>query len=276
MAESGNPTDKTHVTLDAGSARAIASLLKTMGTDRFAPTLRQALKTFCPFDSMMVTRYPAHGPPVTLFHDLDDIQAAISVQFYETGPYLLDPLYIACKSGRNPGIYRTLDLAPEAFFRSEYFRAFYRNIRIRDEAGVLIRLEDGEWIIVSLALSQRKAGFPSADLDRLKALFPILSAAVERTWSDQEGKDPPGLQRSLEDSFETFGADVLSPRQGEIVRLILQGHSTPSAAAYLGISEGTVKVHRHNAYAKLGVSSQAELFSMATRYFTMPGSGNPG
>lgn len=81
-----------------------------------------------------------------------------------------------------------------------------------------------------------------------------------------EAESPPYLEEKL----DSFGADILSPREAEVVRLVLQGHSTPSAAAYLGISEGTVKVHRHHAYAKLGISSQAELFSMATRFFISP------
>lgn len=274
LQDSANSKQNGQLPLDEGCADAIAPLLKTAGTERFASSLRTFLNAFCPFDSMIVTRYRAKAPPVTLFHDLDDVQAAISVQFYATGPYLLDPLYIACRTGRSAGVYRTLDIAPEAFFRSEYFRTFYRNIRIRDEAGLLIELNGDDWIIISLALSKRKTDFSSPDIDRLKVLFPIISAAVERTWGDREPKDQPGILQALEDSFETFGADVLSPRQAEVVRLILQGHSTPSAAAYLGISEGTVKVHRHHAYARLGVSSQAELFSMATRYFVLPASGS--
>jgi len=223
---------------------------------------------------MLVTRYPANLPPVPLYHDLDDIQAATSVQFYATGPYLLDPLYIACKSGRAPGVYRTLDLAPEAFFRSEYYRTFYRKIRTSDEIGLLIREDGAGWIIVSLALSHRKARFTTEDTERLQNLFPIISAAILRNWgerADSERADDPQL---MEDQFETFGADVLSPREAEIVRLILQGHSSPSAADFLGISEGTVKVHRHHAYAKLGISSQAQLFSMATRHFIGQSSGS--
>ncbi len=260
--------------VEVESAHAIAPLLETVGTARFSIALRHVVKAFCPFDSMLVTRYPANLPPVPLYHDLDDIQAATSVQFYATGPYLLDPLYIACKSGRAPGVYRTLDLAPEAFFRSEYYRTFYRKIRTSDEIGLLIREDGAGWIIVSLALSHRKARFTTEDTERLQNLFPIISAAILRNWgerTDSERADDPQL---MEDQFETFGADVLSPREAEIVRLILQGHSSPSAADFLGISEGTVKVHRHHAYAKLGISSQAQLFSMATRHFIGQSSGS--
>ena len=271
MTELENPNGNRRLPLDEAGAQAIAALVETLETERFAPALRQSIKTFCPFDSMIVTRYPGKGAPVTLFHDLDDVRAAISVQFYATGPYLLDPLYIACRSGREAGVYRTLDLAPEAFFRSEYYRTFYRNIRISDEAGLLIRQGGGDWIIVSLALIRRRERFSPAEIEGLTRLFPVISAAVERHWSNRKDEVQAG---ALEDTLETFAADVLSPREAQIVRLILLGHSTPSAAAYLGISEGTVKVHRHHAYAKLGISSQAELFSMATRHLVMPGSGN--
>nr|WP_290428760.1 LuxR family transcriptional regulator [Defluviimonas salinarum] len=244
--------------------------MENIGRDSFAVSLRRLVDSCCPIDSMIVTRYSENAPPVALYHDLDDVQAAISVQFYATGPYLLDPLYQASRKGHQPGIVRTLDLAPEAFFRSEYYRTFYRNIRISDEAGALIRFDERYWIVVSFALTRRRARFGPAQLARLQTMFPILATAVEMNWGDHNMEPRSADQKFVEDSFESFGADILSPREAEIIRLVLQGHSTPSAAAYLGISEGTVKVHRHNAYAKLGVSSQAELFSMATRHVISP------
>lgn len=252
--------------LDDMLASKIASLMKNVGHESFAVSLRQFVSFCCPFDSMIVTRYSETAPPVALYHDLDDVQAAISVQFYATGPYLLDPLYQACRNGRQPGIVRTLDLVPESFFRSEYYRTFYRNIRVTDEAGALIRFSERDWIVVSFALIRRRSRFGPAQLARLHTLFPIIATAVEMNWGDNGTDLRADNLKFVEDSFETFGADILSPREAEIIRLVLQGHSTPSAAAYLGISEGTVKVHRHHAYAKLGITSQAELFSMATRH----------
>ncbi|MCE5972528.1 LuxR C-terminal-related transcriptional regulator [Sinirhodobacter sp. WL0062] len=250
--------------LDEGRIQAIAGLIEAVGSDRFPAAFRQFIRQVCGFDSLIATRYPANQPPVSLYHDLDDVQAAITVQFYATGPYLLDPLYLACKGGSAPGAYRLLDLAPEAFYRSQYYRAFYRSIRIGDEIGLLIREHASDWIIVSLARGLRQTRFSEQELAQLRQLFPILSVAVLRHWGCKPEAAPEGR---LEDRLETFGVDILSPREAEIVRLILQGHSTPSAAAYLGISEGTVKVHRHHAYAKLGITSQAELFSLATRHF---------
>ena len=46
----------------------------------------------------------------------------------------------------------------------------------------------------------------------------------------------------------------------EFKNLVLRGHSTRTLAEKLRISTDTVKLHRKHAYAKLEVSSQAELF----------------
>jgi DNA-binding CsgD family transcriptional regulator len=41
----------------------------------------------------------------------------------------------------------------------------------------------------------------------------------------------------------------------------LKGHSAEAVGRILGISPGTVRIHRRNIYAKLRISSQGELFS---------------
>lgn len=253
--------------LRADWVTAMANLLATLQTERFPSALRQVIELCCPFNSMLITRYEGLTPPQSLYHDLDDVQAAISVRFYASGPYLLDPLYQACRNRRAPGVYRLAALTPDAFFRSEYFRTFYRNIRVSDELGILIEEAPERWIVVSLARKIREPLFSDQDLAGLTSLYELLTAAIRKNWP-QSGAAGPDLdtEHAVADRLESFGADLLSPREAEIVRLILQGHSTPSAAALLGISEGTVKVHRHHAYAKLGINSQAELFSRATQY----------
>ena len=45
-----------------------------------------------------------------------------------------------------------------------------------------------------------------------------------------------------------------------MIELALLGNSTRLVADKLGISAETVKLHRKHAYAKLDISSQAELF----------------
>lgn len=54
----------------------------------------------------------------------------------------------------------------------------------------------------------------------------------------------------------------LTPREKSIVDLVGDNLRTRAIAEKLGISEGTVKVHLHNAYEKLGVSSRIEIVLM--------------
>lgn len=74
-------------------------------------------------------------------------------------------------------------------------------------------------------------------------------------------------QRSLERPFETSAPGLnsvlaplgVSPREAEIVGLILKGFSNKEIAARLFISVDTVKKHTYNVYKKLGVQNRLQL-----------------
>jgi DNA-binding NarL/FixJ family response regulator len=54
-------------------------------------------------------------------------------------------------------------------------------------------------------------------------------------------------------------SETLTPREIEIVRMVAQGLRNRTIAVRLSITEGTVKVHLHNIYEKLGVDGRLEL-----------------
>ena len=56
-----------------------------------------------------------------------------------------------------------------------------------------------------------------------------------------------------------FGAG-LTPREREIVVLVLEGHPSATIAKRLGIGRGTVKNHRRRLYDKLDITTERELF----------------
>lgn len=60
-----------------------------------------------------------------------------------------------------------------------------------------------------------------------------------------------------------FRYEALSPRDREIVALVTAGLMNKQVAAKMGVSEVTVKVHRHNVMKKLGARSLADLVRMA-------------
>lgn len=55
----------------------------------------------------------------------------------------------------------------------------------------------------------------------------------------------------------------LTPRETDVVRQLARGRRNKEIARDLGITEGTVKMHLHNLYEKLGVSSRTELAVLA-------------
>ena len=73
------------------------------------------------------------------------------------------------------------------------------------------------------------------------------------------------LRRDREDEMRDLGRrfKALSAREQEIVALVTAGLLNKQIAAKLGVSEVTVKVHRHNAMQKLGARSVADLVRMA-------------
>ena len=84
-----------------------------------------------------------------------------------------------------------------------------------------------------------------------------LVAAV-RTIHRVENRVVLSVSRSTADRLEGSERDKLSVRELEVLLLTARAMSNSQIASHLHISEGTVKRHLTNIYAKLGVSSRAD------------------
>ena len=70
---------------------------------------------------------------------------------------------------------------------------------------------------------------------------------------------PRFLQRQLDSSGSAPPEPSLTPRELELVRMVAQGLRNRQIAERLQITEGTVKVHLHNIYDKLGLDGRLAL-----------------
>jgi DNA-binding CsgD family transcriptional regulator len=121
-----------------------------------------------------------------------------------------------------------------------------------------------------VALLVRRPGgraFSAAELRRLRCVEEAVVSALRLHWTTcaerraaARGDGSRGLHHRVDTAIDEFGRAALTPREAEVVRLLLRGHSTKAAAESLGIAVATTALHRKRTYAKLGVSSQAELF----------------
>ncbi|MGH6931862.1 MAG: helix-turn-helix transcriptional regulator [Dongiaceae bacterium] len=62
----------------------------------------------------------------------------------------------------------------------------------------------------------------------------------------------------------------LTPRERDIVQLILEGYPTATIATRLGIGRGTIKNHRKRIYDKLDITSERELFLLYLQWLSGP------
>ena len=86
---------------------------------------------------------------------------------------------------------------------------------------------------------------------------------------------PGGRLCAILPETATEGADLggfligrLTPREHDIVGLVLQGHPVAAIATRLGLSENTIKSHRKRLFAKLDITTERELFVMFVEHLT--------
>ncbi len=242
-------------------------LIDSIGTDHYANALSDALKGIAPFDYTVVFGYLGAARPMDLYDDFPKGKRQIFVEDYQEGPYLLDPFYLACVNQISPDLYRIKELAPDRFFQGEYYRSYYARTGLAEEIGYFIDLPGKAMVVVSLM--RAKKAFSAREFRHLKEFWPVVRAASCRHWSDlamQFGTDADNksgnlLHASVARAFTDFGEGVLTPRERQVVEHTLKGHSAEAVGRILGISPGTVRIHRRNIYTKLQINSQGELFS---------------
>lgn len=243
------------------------SLIANIGRDSFAPTLSGLLQGVTPYTYTVIFGYRGSARPMDLYDDFPAFRRKVFVTDYQEGPYLLDPFYLAATRPVEAGLYRMRDLAPDRFYQGEYFRSYYVQTGLAEEIGFFVEIPEGAMVVLSLMRDERP--FSSREMRALEEMRPVVDSAICRHWANlpsqfdhsAQDKQRPARESAIERSFHSFGDGVLTAREREIVEHTLKGHSADAVGRILGISPGTVRIHRRNIYAKLRISSQGELFS---------------
>jgi DNA-binding CsgD family transcriptional regulator len=243
----------------------VAAIIKASTSREAATALAKAVGIAVTHEGTCLIAFHRDARPEVLHHTLEPAAEKHYLERYLAGPYLLDPLYQLALGDEVPTLCRFRDTLPDRFRSSEYYRKYCEQTHLLDEMDFLSEVSAETTLV--LVVGRRSRMFNRSELGRLKSIEVIVQACLEKIWAsrqdndaDASGNDP--VHEKLTHCFDHFGESVLTERERQISQLLLRGHSSKSVARELRIAPGTVMVHKRNLFAKLGISSQYELFSL--------------
>ncbi|WP_129140829.1 helix-turn-helix transcriptional regulator [Modicisalibacter coralii] len=259
-----NVTDLLAQTASQAWHQSLARLIRDASGSGFPALLEHSLREHIGFDSILINTYKGHHRPLLIHDDYPPERREQDIERYLSEAYLLDPIFTAVRRGLDGGAHRLRELAPDRFEASDYYHRYYRALGLGDEVGLFARVAEDVVMVVSLGFRHDATPLTRRGLLALRHIAPVVETLLGEYWHWQAGQFQERLdaQAPVEAAFASFGQGQLTAREQEIVRLLLAGHSTKSAARELGISDGTVKVHRKHLYQRLDVSSQSQLFRL--------------
>ncbi|UOA16995.1 helix-turn-helix domain-containing protein [Sulfitobacter dubius] len=151
----------------------------------------------------------------------------------------------------NEDAYLILDCAGNHIFASERWQTYAACLQGDTEREIEKARQAGE---THLALSESL-------VLHWEPLGPQIQIAPGGMLMRVEGRSADDIEASTEEMIDLFcTAQALTPRESDIVKLILQGYPNSKISEQLDISAGTVKNHRWRLYYKLDITSERELF----------------
>ena len=242
-------------------SKQLAELIPAIGRSEFPQKLIGMFKQMVPIDDATILVYPGTDLPVVEYFEVPEPSESSTLDIFLKGAFLLDPYYLAATRDSKFGVFRMRELAPTGFKDSEYYKTWYKNCGYQDECGYLIPISGSGFVNIALGRTATRTPFTKKQLNVLAEILPTIKVLCQQHWAEPE-PEPGGvnLRAQLHCALTAFGSSLLTDREAQVINLVLHGHSTKTVAEKLSISVETVKLHRKHAYAKLEISSQAELF----------------
>jgi len=255
----------------------LPDVIEALGTEQFPPALLAFIRSTANFDSAVIMSYPETSALQVVHNALHEGDQRGFGSVYRNHLWLLSPLYLSAKAGVR-GFFHILDIAPENFKHSEYYQVYYHSNGVKDQVGFLVECGDGSPVAISLERTPALRSFSARDKRKLEEITKTVAALVRQQWPRGVSAAKPANAKSLdsnlhlhvEDLLLQFGSSCLTPRERDVVQLILKGYPSKVAAKKLQISTQTEQVHRKNIYQKLGLSSHGELFSLFFDALVLP------
>jgi DNA-binding CsgD family transcriptional regulator len=212
-------------------------------------------------DLSMVMRYSRRHAPEYVIHDGLKRE---HIELYLRGLYRLDPIYRLCRQRRVRGIRDLATVSTQDDRSGDYFSLFLQLTGMADDLVMLLPVDAETSIGI---LYERRTQFRAREIAELRGLFPLIDSlhqlhqrlAPGTPMDDSAPK--PGLRPiNHEAALGSFLRHELTPRERDILHLVLIGYPNAKIAERLGLSVNTVKNHKKRMYLKLDITTERELF----------------
>jgi len=244
----------------------LAAAIKALGTERFFPTLVQAITGQVRINYPQVWLYRRELPPEVLYHEIPAEAVPSQIDYYLAGPFREDPFFQVSMNRPKAAIYRLSRLTAGNLQGSTYYKTYYADTGTVDEAVYLARLQGGNVINLSMMRLPAQGEFSEGEYQHLHMLAEpiaaLITAHTELADFATRHLIQPGINHQVDVAFKTFGSSLLSRREKDVLEMMLRGYGTDTTAQRLTIAVETVRRHRKSIYRKLDVSSQIDLFSL--------------
>ncbi len=263
--------------LTSDDTAALTAAIKAIGQRTFPEMLAVFCMGLANAEAAHLSAFFKSDKPLEIFSSRTEARAVSALETYFDVAFVLDPFHELFLSAATDRVDSLRDIAPDDFLKSEYYERFFRDLALTDECGLMLPISSEAALFLSMGVHDDRA----MSINRLRAMLPVIAALARRHWTvlTPESTDGSGrLAAHLDESFAAFGNSVLSPREAEITRLILKGHSTKAIALMFNNSPETIKAHRRRIYSKLGLATQGALLPLfldALRAMPPGGKGDP-
>jgi DNA-binding CsgD family transcriptional regulator len=255
-----------------GFAEEVALLFAAANGGSFIAVLRRFVAALVPFDDLNVFCQKGTDRPQVIWSSFQPSVIRTGVRNYVESTYVVDPFAQAFRTGAPEGAYRGSDMATPASLSGKELGSLPLQVRPGEELGFVtddwpehqselqivfaLGLESKSDICYQVGLYRDPVGpvFSDRDARLLTGVTPLISGAFSQYWNR--------LSRPRGGSAEAPCMRLLSPRERDVIELVLQGFASAAISTLLQVTLETVKTHRKRAYRKLHISSQAELFAL--------------
>lgn len=240
------------------------SLYYLYGASTLAEFERESLERLSmviPADHYMFTIIREHFNAPTTFTDIVCVgEPARYLDEFLSGKYDYDPYFQFWSSFKSTKVFRDTDMMPDSY---RIGTPIYKDIYIKQGIHYAMRISivsDGQALgNISLFRKKESGDFSDHDVEIARVFAPHLTQKLDSLLQGGTSK------RLIEGSIEAFDKYGLTPKEREVVGLILDDMSDGEIADELSISRATLKTHIYNIYRKANVNNRLQLIKLAKK-----------